>query len=88
MKIKTHYVIIFFCIIFVSVPIANTQSASTWYSIDDEDDVEFYDNDVKQSTGDYRNEIDVKRVELNGNYIVIFTQDQPMAAIPHVCTCE
>jgi hypothetical protein len=63
---------------FILFPIANVHSASTWYSTDSVDDVEFYDNDIKQSTGDYYNEIDVEKVELNDDYIVIHTQKQPI----------
>ncbi|NHJ49548.1 MAG: hypothetical protein FK733_17290 [Asgard group archaeon] len=78
MKIKSQPAIILLCIIFILLPIANTNSASTWHFTDTVDDVEFFADDIKLSTGDYRNEIDVERVELNGNYIVIFTQSQPI----------
>ncbi|MHA1440417.1 MAG: hypothetical protein ACTSPK_00960 [Candidatus Heimdallarchaeota archaeon] len=84
MKNKVHLITSFLILNLIIISLGNVSGAVVWIYWDDVDDVEFFDNSIPQYDGDYHDEIDIIRADLNGSNIVFQFQATPIDDADHI----
>ncbi len=84
MKNKVHLITSFLILNLVLLSLGNVSGSVVWIYWDTVDDVTFYDNSVPQYDGDYHDEIDIIRADLNGSNIVFQFQATPIDDSDHI----
>jgi len=84
MKNKMPLIVGFLILNITLLSVGNVVGNVVWVYWDTVDDVVFYDNSVPQYDGDYHDEIDIIRVDLNGSNIVFQFQTTPIDDVDHI----
>jgi len=84
MKSKIHLIAGFLILNLTLLSLGNVAGSVVWIYWTEADDVVFYINSIPQYEGDYHDEIDIIRVDLNGSNIVFQTQATPVNDTDHI----